>query len=328
MLKLEEVVSIIKNASNIAIFAHRNPDPDACGSMFAMKSLCQKLGKKAQVFTKILPDSNLREIYPVETAKEKFEGQFDLFVLLDVHVQSMVEPDFLELLINNQDKILIVDHHLILEEKGFDTENFYIEHKASASQLVLELFKTADLQIDNETANYIYAGIVGDTARFLHSNTTKEVFESAEFLLDSGADLQKVYNGLFRSRTMKHLHIQKFFCNNVRFLLNNEAGYIVFSLKDMKMLNVGKEDVKFLCNEITTVKGVKISFLCIETSKNYYKLSLRANHNINVVNFANKMGGGGHISAAGCEVATTKRKLRKQIKVWAEEILRQANLEN
>ncbi len=327
MLTLEQVVETIQNASNIAIFAHRNPDPDACGSMFAMQRLCQKLGKKAEVFTKVLPDSNLRSIFPIETSKEAFEGEFDLFILLDVHVQSMIEPEFLQTLLDNQGKILIVDHHLMLDEKGFETDKVYIETTASASQLVLKLFKTASVEVDSETANYIYTGLTGDTARFLHSNTTQQVFEAAQFLVQRGADLQKIYNGLFRSKTMKHLHIQKFFSNNVRFLHDNQVGFVIFGQKDMKKLGAGPEDIKFLFNEITSIKGVCISFLCTEREKNFFKISLRANHNINVVNFANSMGGGGHVSAAGCEATSTKRKLAKQIEDWAEVILKQAKEE-
>ena len=63
----KKVVERIKKAKKIAIFSHRDPDPDACGSMFGLCEFCRAIGKEdVTVFVKEIKGKYLNYIFPLE----------------------------------------------------------------------------------------------------------------------------------------------------------------------------------------------------------------------------------------------------------------------
>lgn len=319
MLTNKQVLQKIKNAKNVAIFSHRNPDPDAFGASFGMKGLCESLGINASVFMSSCCTTELQKIFPCEQVCHDFKAKdFDLVIVVDLHIERLLDEEFLAQ-IKKSKEILVIDHHPYNKDEDIISDKFHIETLASASQLVANLFIEAGITPSKEVAEYIYAGVMGDTARFLHSNVDKKVFDCATYLLSCGADIQKVYDAMFRSRTKDQIIANKFFLNNLKYL--DKIGYIIFTKKDLKKMGVNVEDIKIFTNEITSIDGVFVSFFCYEKQKNVYKVSLRCRKGIVLDELAIKMGGGGHVEAAAFEIKTTKRKLQKLIPIWAKEIL-------
>ena len=72
MITSNEILSKIKSAQNIAIFAHKNADPDAYGSMFAMREFCHNLGKNADIFAKKTEKDILTTFSPWMKSKQIF----------------------------------------------------------------------------------------------------------------------------------------------------------------------------------------------------------------------------------------------------------------
>ncbi len=322
----KQIVSKIKKAKKIAIFSHRDPDPDACGSMFGLREFCRKLGKEADVFVKKSRDKYLDYIFPLSETKEDFvASNYDLIVLVDIHVLSRIDKIFQPELFRaeaNDQNFLVIDHHIVTDDEDFSFKNFRIEDVAACSQMITDLFKEENLIPSPEAATYIYGGIMGDTDRFLHSNLTKKVFDDASFLFEAGANVQHVYDYMYRFKTKANLSMNKFFLENLQYVEDGKVGYLIVSAKDRKKLGMDLEDVKFFSNEIVTISGVKLSFLCYEKDDGEYKISLRSIGDIYLVDFASKMAGGGHPNAAGFQVYnTTKKKIEKLVKSWAKEIL-------
>lgn len=319
MLTNKQILKKIKSAKNIAIFAHRHPDPDACGSMFGMQNLCKYLGKTADVFLIKEKEDYLDKIFPIAKAKNIFNSKdFDLVIFVDVRPISSIDQTFQNQLKDHKN-ILIIDHHQT--EKNDDLTNARVVCDASCSQLVLDLFREAEITPDKDTATYLYAGLMGDTNRFLHSNLSKKVFEDAICLQDCGAEIQHVYNYLYRYNTISNIKANEFIINNLKFVSNGMGAFCIVTIKDLKRLNITKEDVKKYCNLMVEIEGVKVSFLCIEEQKNYFKFSLRCATGYNAFKFCKAHGGGGHICASGCEISITKNKLKKMLPIWIEEIL-------
>lgn len=319
MMTNKQIVAKLKKAKNIAIFTHKNPDPDALGAMFGLKEFCFQNGVKADGFL-CEKDQRLAEIFPLDELKNQFlHNEYDLVVIVDANSIDRVDECFrLETL--QSENLMIIDHHKFDEEKTCKTKLLKIELKASASQLVLDLFREISLKPSEKCATFVYAGLMGDTNRFLNSNVNKEVFEDAMFLQECGADIQYVYEVLYRSVTKQHIKVSNFLYNNIKYLENEKCGYIIFDLKQMAKLGASVEDIKEFSNAIIKIKGVLVSFLIFETAKNIYKFSMRSSPEFDIAKFAHKMGGGGHKNACAFEIKTTKRKIKKNLPIWAEEI--------
>lgn len=326
MITNKQIVLKLKKAKNIAIFSHRDPDPDACGSMFGLREFCFAIGQKnVDVFVSDSRDKYLEFIFPFDQAKSNFSADFyDLIVLLDLHDISRIDIAFQNELYRAKElgtSFVVVDHHHVSQTENFNFKNFRIKQVAACSQMIIDLYKEVELKPTKNAATYIYAGIMGDTDRFLHPNLSKDVFENAIYLQENGAKIQEVYDYLYRYKTKNNLAMNKFFLNNLKFLDNDRVGYLLVSAKDRKKFKMGIEDVKFFANEMVTIKGVELSFLCYEKDNGEYKISLRSMEGVDLIDFSTKMGGGGHPNAAGFQVCGTKKKIEKLISVWAKEIL-------
>lgn len=321
MITNKKIIEKVKKATNIAIFAHSDPDPDALGSMFGFGAFCQNMGKKCSIFAVKKCDNYLNYIFPMEKTRQDFvASDFDLVVLLDVHSIERIEVLFQEE-VSKAKNLMIIDHHQVTESEKFEIEDAKImPEMAAASEIVISLFRDKKIKPSKECATYLYAGLMGDTDRFLHSNLSQTVFEDAIFLMQCGADVQHVYDFMYRYITKEDIKVNQYLYNNITYLDGGKTAYVIFSISDMQKLGVGIDAVKEFSNTLIRIKGVELSFLIYEKAPKEYKISMRS-ASVNLVPFSNKMGGGGHPNATGFSVFYGKTKIKQEIPKWSLEIL-------
>lgn len=306
----------ICEAKQIAIFGHLNPDLDCFGAMFGAKYLCESLGTKCDMFSNFSDDLFLLNIFPKKVFKEKFiKENYDLILIVDCNLLDRIDDAYRENLKGK--KLLIIDHHKqnIIE----DNADFYIEpQKCSASMVVFELLEKLKIKLSAEYATYIFAGLVGDTGRFLHTNTDADTFICASKLINAGADIQKVYDVIYRSLTMDQAKLRDFMFTKLQ---NNGKNicYLVVSIKDLDRLRAKVEDVKMFVDELNKIKDYDVVMIAYETKPNEFKVSLRSKNGVDVFGVANRYGGGGHKMAAGFSISGDKKKVGKKLKAICEE---------
>lgn len=323
-MTISRILAKIKLAKNIAIFTHKNPDPDAYGSVFAMREMCRELNINADIFAIKNKAGYLDYLFPLDELKTDFKSEnYDLVIVLDLHLLKRLSPEFIEE-VGKSKNIIIIDHHSVMEgeDEGPMSKNSLIYDKYAATCEVLTDFAVENnLKITPTIATYLYTGLMGDTDRFLHNNLSKHVFEVAMLLYEKKADVQRVYTYLYRHITRQQLDIYKFMLDNMGFAENGKGAYAIFSIKDLGKMHADQEEVKFYTNDMVKIKGVELSIMCIEYKKDFYKFSLRSNNNINTLRFATKMGGGGHLCASAFEIEISKKQLQKVLPKWIKEIL-------
>lgn len=321
MKMYKKIIEKLKSAKKIAIFAHADPDPDACGSIFGLKEFCSAIGKGADAFLKTASKS-LNEIFPIKSEKTEFYAKdYDLVALVDIHSIERTDKCFMEEL-SKCENFVVIDHHAVGEcEELVPCDCQISPEKASASQMMLELYRAENLRPTKQSATYIYAGMMGDTDRFLHSNLSEEVFDDAKYLMQCEANIQFVYDKLYRSVSKEEIIVKKFLYNNVKFLEDGKFAYLICTQEDMQKLGVSVSQVKLIANEIRSFDGVEISMLVYEKSHNVFKMSVRSSSAYDLVPFVNKYQGGGHQCAAGFQLDGTKEQMEENLPKWAKEIL-------
>jgi hypothetical protein len=90
--------------------------------------------------------------------------------------------------------------------------------------------------------------------------------------------------------------------------------------KDLKKIGATDADADPITEKLRSIQGVKIAILIRENSHNQLRISIRSKDGINVSAIAEKFGGGGHLSAAGCTIPKKKSYLTTLIK-QAETVL-------
>ena len=95
----------------------------------------------------------------------------------------------------NQGKMLIkIDHHPNDDAYG---DLVWVDNQASsASELIYDLIAASDgvLTLSDKAARLLYAGIVGDTGRFLFNNTTPHTLQVAAELIKKDFDPTAINN--------------------------------------------------------------------------------------------------------------------------------------
>ena len=313
----KEIKKLICSAKNVAIFGHQNPDLDCFGALFGAKYLCEKLGTKATIFSNPPKNSFLLNIFDGKEIESEFSSEnFDLVIILDCNLFSRLEEKYREEVkkINN---ILVIDHHPQVEvENGC---KFLIDkNKSSASLIILEILNELKIPLTKEVATYIYAGVVGDTGRFLHTNTDVATFEGAIALLKSGADIQKVYDVVYRSKTLTQIKIRDYLFSIYKLSPKNVC-YLVISKKMLEKVGGSVEDVKLFIDDLNQIKEFNVVMMAYEIENESYKVSCRSKNGYEVAGVAVRHGGGGHKMAAGFSLKGSVKQVEKALEKISEE---------
>lgn len=310
MLTTKEVKERIVNAKRVAIFGHVRPDLDCFGSMFGAKFICESLGTKCDLFSTFSDDLFLFNIFPKKTFKQKFDkNKYDLILIVDCNSLTRIDKLFRDDLVGK--KILIIDHHELYDvEKS--AECYVFPGKCAASLVVFELIEKLKLPLDSLNATYIFAGLIGDTGRFLHTNTDINAFTCAAKLCKIGADIQRVYDVVYRSLTMSQVRLGTYMFNNLR--ANGKVCYLAVSKKDLQKLKSTAEDLKMFVDDVNKIKEYNVVMIAYEREENKYVVSMRSKNDVAVDEVAEKYGGGGHKIAAGFRIHGNKRYAYKKLK--------------
>ena len=320
--------NLIKDASNVMVMGHTNPDIDSMGSSMGIYRLAKSLGKKAYIIDS--SETNTLQSFKADLAKEAeyedilitkevAEENVDketLVVVVDTHKTTYVEaPELLK----RTDKIVIIDHH----RRSADyienaTLTFQEVYASSAAELVTELLQYAEVRVDLKTieAESLYAGIMMDTKNFTFK-TGVRTFEAAAYLRRCGVNI---------------IRVKKWFQSNLD-TFNKIAGIvkkaeIVNDTIAIATYEKKDKEASLICakaaDELLTISDITASFV-MGKAGNKICISGRSIGDINVQVILEKLGGGGHITLAGAQVEgmtmeETKQELINRIHEYFSEI--------
>lgn len=312
----------IANVKNALILTHVNPDGDCIGAAFALRKIIMACGGCARVACSdelpkrlrflasdsLFPEEN-EEPYPLKFDPEQ-EGIDAYDRIISVDVASPIQLGSLAALIPSIS--FMIDHHAMGEPFAPN----YVEATASAAgeiiyKLYAELKARGVIGSIPEAARRMYAAIVSDTGSFKFSNTTPDTHIAASELVreinqadDGGMDTADVCRSLFGQRTLKELTAQMLAIQNLQFYENGRLGAVLFTQQMLADAGLTEEEIG---NVVDTPRGVEgvligISLRQLAADPTQYKVSSRANAEIDCAAVCAAFGGGGHVRAAGCTI--------------------------
>ncbi|MBP3274924.1 MAG: DHH family phosphoesterase, partial [Butyrivibrio sp.] len=241
-------------------------------------------------------------------------GNNTVLVVVDVNKPSITEcPELLRFC----KTIVVLDHHRQGTEVIENATLSYVEpYASSACEMVSEILQYIgeNVKIHNEEADSLYSGMMVDTNNFMNK-TGVRTFEAAAFLRRNGADVTRVRK-LFREDATEY----KAKADTVSQAEIYRGRFAISILSNDEIQSptiVGAQ----AANELLNIKGVRASFVCTDYQNQIY-VSARSIDEVNVQVIMEKLGGGGHMSSAGCQmdgvsteeaIATLKRTLDQMI---------------
>lgn len=301
---LKEIISI---KDEIYVMGHRLGDTDSFGASVGIYRIAKTLGKQAHIvlndvtasmqpMVDMFRDNSEYEDNMIISGTQALEmiGSNAVLVVVDVNKPSITEcPDLLK----HCNSIVVFDHHRQGSEVIENATLSYIEAYASSTcEMVSEILQyTSDtLRLRPEEADCLYAGIMIDTDNFM-AKAGVRTFEAVAFLRRNGADVTRVRK-LFRDDAIEY----KTKADAVSQAEIYRKSYAITICRGEHVQSptvVGAQ----AANELLNIKGIKASFVLTEYNGKIY-ISARSIDEANVQVVMERMGGGGHMNVAGCQL--------------------------
>ena len=294
----DEAVTALRDAAEVAIACHVNPDGDAVGSLLAASLGLQKLGKK----TFMSWGSKLPE--PLATFSF-LPGMDDILMPSDMPVtDTFLALDCgagdrlgeLETHAKKAATIINVDHHP--GNDNFGTINVVIPEASSTAELVAELLRDAGVELDRDIATCLYTGIVTDTGRFSYSNTRPQTLRLAANLLEYDVSAPDIAREVFESSPFGYLKLVGHVLERAELFEAERFVYSWVTRADLDETGVAMEETDRLVDAIRGTRAVDVAALFKEQKDGRWRVSLRSKGR-GIAEFARSHGGGGHELAAG-----------------------------
>ena len=312
---------MMQTSPEIFIMGHNNPDMDSFGSALGIYEGARSLNKKAYII--------LNEVTkPIENMYDRVTGELEelegniltedeaikkinpasLIIVTDNHRKNSTEGPAL---LDESDNIFIIDHHRRGKDYIKNATISYIEpYASSASELVAEILSYLDENFKARTsvAESLLAGITVDTKNFVYQ-TGVRTFEAASILKRWGADsiyIKRMFKDDFeivkyKSEVIADSSMVNDFIAVAHFNREIDGSTLIASQAADDLLNI---------------KGVKASFV-LTRANNKIHISGRSLGDISVQLILERIGGGGHLTAAATQLdmgmENAEKMLRKAI---------------
>ncbi len=309
-VKAHALREIITSKDMVIVMGHARPDVDCFGAAVGICKIAQTLGRKSHIVLNEVPAS-IQALVSLFRNNPEYDGDMivgsqqaielagsnTVLVVVDVNKPSITEcPE----LLHYCKSVVVLDHHRQGTETIENATLSYVEPYASSTcEMVSEILQYTydNIKIRSEEADCMYAGIVIDTNNFM-SKAGVRTFEAAAFLRRNGADVTRVRK-LFREDALEYK--ARADAVSQAEIYKQYFAISVCTTEDLPSPTVIGAQA---ANELLNIKGIKASFVMTPFQGRIY-VSARSIDEVNVQVLMERMGGGGHMSIAACQLEGT-----------------------
>lgn len=292
----EQILNVIEQYDTIIIHRHVRPDPDALGSQGALSEMIKNAYPDKKVYVVGDEDPSLTFLNRMDDISDRaYDGA--LVIVCDTANAPRISDERY----NKGDYLIKIDHHPNEDPYG---DLIWVDTAASSvSEMIYELYECGSgrgLELPAEAARLLYAGIVGDTGRFLFDNTTEKTFQIAGKLRTCGFSINDLYRELYKIK-LNLVRLNGYILQNFE-LSPNGAASIRLDADLLRKFQVTANETSQLVHTFSDVEGIKAWVFFIEEPD---EIRVRLRSKGPVINeIAKKYDGGGHPLAAGARVHT------------------------
>ncbi|EGC69825.1 DHHA1 domain protein [Enterococcus casseliflavus ATCC 12755] len=313
----EEILATIKAFDRIIIHRHQRPDPDALGSQVGLAEILRASFPKKEIYQVGGPVEGLDYLALMQTIPD------DLYKgALVIVTDTANAPRISDQRYDQGAKLIKIDHHPNDEPYG---ELVWVNTKASScSEMIVSFWQMFqnELTMTQEAARLLYAGIVGDTGRFLYPATTATTLRLAAELLDYGFDAPKINRQLDQvSRSVARL--SGYVYENIE-IDEIGAGKVILSQELQQRFGVVDSETSAIVSLPGKIDEVMAWAIFVEQPEGYYRVRMRSKGPV-INEIAKRHHGGGHPLASGAnakdleEVAVIYQEIQAAIKEFQAE---------
>ena len=304
---MDKIIAKLNSAKSIAVFPHKNEDPDALGSCFALALALRSIGKEVVIYVSGAVEKRL-DFMGHDYVAYDCDVQYEHDLCVCVDCGSLERIGERAELFNQIGNTVNVDHHY--SNTLFADENFVDGDASSAGQIIYELLIKMNIEITKEIAQQLYTAICSDTGCFKYSNVSPKTMMIAAELLKLDIDNAEIARLLFESEPLAAVQLKAEVAGRIESYYDGKLRMVAMTSDLYKKYNISEVDAPNLVDIPRMIENTEIA-VCFKEQADGIRINLRSNGDCDVSVLADKFGGGGHIKAAGC---TVKNMSLKEIK--------------
>jgi phosphoesterase RecJ-like protein len=292
------IMELIGRHEAVLVTGHIDPDGDCVGSMFAVATMLEAMGKKVVCYA----PGEISELFfrlpgasTLKGREEASEFEHDLVIAMDSPNTARTE-NFAGAC-ENED-VVNIDHHPTNEMYGCIN---VVDDKAAATAVLVYRFlkSAAPERITPEIADCLYLGILMDTGGFRFQNVDEEALRVASELVGLGARAYELSHEFIYVKKFATLRLLGLVLDSLRLHHGGRAATMEVTAGMLDRTGTTLRDSEGFIDYGGALDDVELVALFREISPGEVRVSLRSRNDHDVSALAERYGGGGHVRAAG-----------------------------
>jgi bifunctional oligoribonuclease and PAP phosphatase NrnA len=290
----QEILDTIKQYDTIILHRHVRPDPDAYGSQGGLAAILKESFPEKNIYAVGQEEPTLHYMRRLDTIDdETYQGA--LVIVCDTANEERICDRRYTL----GDRLIKIDHHPNEDPYG---DLLWVDTTASScSEMIYDFYlfgKDQGLKMNDEGARLLFAGIVGDTGRFLYPSTTEKTFSYAGELIHYNFSRPELFDRMYELEA-NIIKLNGYILQNFE-LQENGVGSVVLTKELLEKFQARPAEASLLVGTLGEVKGIKAWAFFIEEG-NQIRVRLRSKGPV-INGVARKFNGGGHPLASGASI--------------------------
>ncbi|HLO10972.1 MAG TPA: bifunctional oligoribonuclease/PAP phosphatase NrnA [Pseudoneobacillus sp.] len=290
----EQILKTIEQFETIIVHRHVRPDPDAYGSQCGLVEILKTSFPNKKIFAVGKEDPSLFYMRRLDEISDEVFNDALIIVCDTANAERICDTRY-----KLGKKLIKIDHHPNEDPYG---DLLWVDTTASSvSEMIYEFYlfgKDKGLKMTDEAARLLFAGIVGDTGRFLFPSTTDKTFMYAGELIHYPFSRTDLFDKMYEL-DMNVVKLNGYILQNFE-MRSSGAAQMVLSKEILNEFNVEPSEASLLVGTLGNVKGIKAWVFFIEED-DQIRVRLRSKGPI-INGIARNYNGGGHPLAAGASI--------------------------
>jgi DHHA1 domain./DHH family. len=292
----QAIIDSIREYETIIIHRHVRPDPDAYGSQGGLAEMIRASFPEKRVFCAGEDEPSLSWLNRMDPIPEEV---FDkaLVIVCDTANRERISDNRY----SRGRSIIKIDHHP--NEESYGDINWVDTTASSTSEMIYELYlegKKNGFKLTPLAARLLFAGIVGDTGRFLYPSATQKTFRYAGELICYPFSRTELFDQMYEIP----LNLAKFeghVLQNFEFVHEGVAK-VLLTRETLIQYGLTANESSVIVSSLGKIKGLLAWAVFVE-EEGQIRVRLRSKGPV-INEIAKKYNGGGHPLAAGATIET------------------------
>lgn len=305
--------SLPQENRRLLVASHINPDGDAIGSTLSFAHIARACGFEVRLLLVSGTPKNFRWLpqpWPAAATIEELGGWAPhVLVTLDCgdarRAGPALEAFFLKKILPapgwEHTVSINIDHHTGNPE--FADINWVEPNWAATGEMVGVLAEHLGIPLTGDLAVALYLTLVSDTGNFSFANTRGSTMALAARILEQGLDIGAFTAASENNWTLERMHAWGSLMQQITLHADGKIACVIVPRALMVAGGLRKADLDGFAAMLRRIQGVQVGVYIREDEPKLCKISLRSMGDINVSAIAASFGGGGHVAAAGAELA-------------------------